>query len=95
MNIIQFRNKCDEIIYFYDRGARRDDMAEWSNARDQKSRPLGGPGSNPGVIASSFWRFFSLKASIFSGPIIALITHDFATIYSTSNNKTQFNIDLT
>ena len=31
-------------------GNGEDDMAEWSNARDSKSRPFGGPGSNPGVI---------------------------------------------
>ena len=26
-------------------------MAEWSNARDSKSRPFGGPGSYPGIVA--------------------------------------------
>lgn len=32
-----------------------DGVAEWSNARDSKSCPFEGPGSNPGVI-DKFYR---------------------------------------
>ena len=45
-------------------------MAEWSNARDSKSRPFGGPGSNPGVIASvtSFFHLLVFPTEIVSRP---------------------------
>ena len=55
----------DEIVVrgeFWGREA--DDVAEWSNARDSKSRPLGGPGWNPGIVGGRCGRNGSVSSWI-------------------------------